>query len=246
MKLKILFVDDDEDILASFKAMLHSKRKEWKCQFVSCAKEGLKLIEQEPFDVVLSDMRMPCMDGADFLKIVEKLQPGAVRIIFSGYSESQALLKSVKNAHQFLSKPCSSEAVLGVIQRVTELRHILTDDSIRTLVTCLDTLPAMPELLVKITHELESPEPDLKRVADFVQKDVGVSATLMKLVNSSFFGFYGVISSPHHAVTLLGVEALKGLVLGVQLFKKLETECLGDYSVEKLWDHCLQTGYFAK
>jgi len=246
MKLKVLFVDDDENILNGFRAMLHSKRKEWKCSFSSTPKDGLNLVKQEKFDVVLADMRMPCMDGADFLKAVEEIQPRAVRIILSGYSESQSLLKSVKNAHQFLSKPCNSDTITGTIERVMELQPIITDESIKAIVTRLDSLPALPDLYIQIKKELESPDPDLKQVAKYVEQDVGMSATLMKLVNSSFFGFYDTITSPARAVILLGVDALKGLVLSVNLFKQLRPRELHGFSVKKLWSHSLETGGLAK
>ena len=246
MKRNILFVDDEQSVLDGFRTIVHSMRKEWKCWFALSGAEGLELIKREPFAVVIADMRMPGMDGADFLKEVENIQPGTIRMILSGYSEMQALLKSVKHAHQFLSKPCSSDKIIETIRRVTELAHILNDESVRTIVARLDALPAIPDLYVKISHELESSEPDLKRIGGLVERDVGMSATLMKVVNSSFFGFYENISSPTRAVTLLGTEAVKGLILGVHLLEKIDLSILAGYSVEKLWKHTLQAGYFAK
>lgn len=246
MTLKALFVDDDEHILASLKAMLHSRRKEWTCRFAPDPLQGLRMIEEDDYDVVLADMRMPFMDGADFLEQVEVIHPDAVRIILSGFSESQSLLKSARNAHQFLSKPTSSETITNTIERVMVLRPIITDESIRSTVTGLDSLPTLPDLFISIKEELEGPDPDLQKVAEYVEQDVGMSATLMKLVNSSFFGFYAPISSPGHAVVLLGVEVLKGLVLGISIFDQLNKTELAGFSVKKLWDHCLETGVLAK
>ena len=246
MKRKILFVDDDQSILDSFRTMLHFKRREWKCYFADSGAAGLEILDNHPIDVVIADMRMPGMDGADFLREVEARQPGAVRMILSGYSDMQLLLKSVKHAHQFLSKPCSSETVVETIRRVTELSHILNHDGVRQVVAGVDSLPAIPDLYVRIAEEMASPEPDLRRVAALVEQDVGVTATLMRVVNSSFFGFYDKVSSPGRAVVLLGVEALKGLVLGNSLLRALHCESLKGYSVDKLWEHSLQVGYFAK
>lgn len=246
MKRKILFVDDDQRILDGFRTMLHFKRKEWKCRFANNARKGLEFVDKERFDVVIADMRMPGMDGADFLREVEVRQPGTVRMILSGYSEMQALLKSVKHAHQFMSKPCSSETIIETIRRVTELSDILTDESVRTVVAHLDSLPAIPDVYVSISRELESGDPDLKQIGRLVERDAGITATLMKTVNSSFFGFYENILSPVRAVTLLGIEAVKGLVLGVRLLEELDLKKLPGYSVDKLWNHTLQTGYLAK
>lgn len=246
MRRRILFVDDDQDILDSFRTMLHFKRKKWKCYFATNATEGLKILDDSRIDVVITDMRMPGMDGAEFLREVEKRQPGTARMILSGYSDMQLLLRSVKHAHQFLSKPCSSETVVDAIRRVTELRYILEDGAVRSMVTGLDSLPVIPDLYLQLTKELQVPEPDISRIGSLVEKDVGMSATLMRVVNSSFFGFYETVSSPTRAVTLLGLEPLKGLVLGEHLLKKINLDDFPGYSVSKLWKHSLQTGYFAK
>ena len=246
MKRAILFVDDDQNALDGFRTMMHVKRKEWGCKFALNAEEGLKLVTNETFDVVISDMRMPGMDGNDFLKEVAKLQPGAIRMIFSGYSEMEALFKSAKYAHQFLSKPSSAEKVISTIQRALELDYILTNSKIRDVVTQLESLPAIQDLYIRISRELECAEPNLKHVAKLVEGDLGISTTLLKVVNSSFFGFYERIISPGHAAVLLGVEALKGLILGVQLLDKIDLSNIPNYSINKLWGHCLQTGYFAK
>ncbi|WP_419785599.1 HDOD domain-containing protein [Pseudodesulfovibrio sp.] len=246
MKRKILFVDDDQSILDSFRTMLHFKRKEWKCYFAPDGPAGLEIVDKHPLDVVIADMRMPGMDGADFLKEVERRQPGAVRMILSGYSEMQLLLKSVKHAHQFLSKPCSSDTVVDTIRRVTELSHILNHDGVRQVVAGVDSLPAIPDLYVRLSEELNKAEPDLKRVAALVEKDMGITATLMRVVNSSFFGFYDKVSSPARAVVLLGVEALKGLIIGESLLREIQCDSLAGYSVHKLWEHSMETAYFSK
>lgn len=246
MKRKILFVDDEQNVLDGFRTMLHFKRKEWKCKYAINAEKGLKLINREPFDVVVADMRMPGMDGADMLSEVQRIQPGTIRIILSGYSDMKALLKSTKHAHQFLSKPCSSDTLVSAIQRGIDLGYILNDESVKAIVGKLAALPALPDLYAKISKELESAEPNLKRIGKLVEKDVGMTATLMKVANSSFFGFYQKITSPSHAVTLLGLEALRGLILGVHILKEIKEAPLPGYSVEKLWEHSLGTGYFAK
>lgn len=246
MPFKILFVDDDVNIISSFKAMMHGVRKEWNCRYVTDARDALKLLEKVKFDIVIADMRMPHMDGAELLKEVAEIQPDSVRVILSGYSNMQALIKSAKHAHQFISKPCNSECLIRTIRRLMDIRHVLTNDSVRSMVTRLDALPALPDLYIAISEELNKPTPNLQKIGELVAKDPGISATLMKVVNSSFFGFYETVSSPSRAAVLLGTDILKGLILGVHFLQEIDTSVLGSYSVEKLWDHCLQTGYFAK
>lgn len=246
MKLNILFVDDDENILASFRSMLHAMRKVWTCHFATSAEEGLEMMRATSFDVVVADMRMPRMGGIEMLEVVERESPDTVRMILSGYSEKQSLLNSTKYAHQFLTKPCSSDCLIDAIRRVVQLRRILTEKKVRAAVTRIGALPALPEMFLEITRELNAAEPDLKRIGDLTCRDPGISATLLKVVNSSFFGFYEKVSDPSRAAVLLGTEILKGLVLGVHFLRQLDTDTLAGYSVAKLWNHSLEVGYYAK
>jgi len=246
MKRNILFVDDEQSILDGIRTSMHSMRKEWKCHFAISGADGLALLEKIEFDVVISDMRMPGMDGSDFLGEVAQRQPGAIRIVLSGYSDMTALLKSTKAAHQFMSKPCHSRNIQETIQRSIDLGSILKDEAVREVVSRLETLPVIPDLFVKISKELEAGDPNLNVIGKMIEKDVGITTTLMKVVNSSFFGFYDKVTSPTRAVTLLGIETVKGLLLGVHLLNEIDVSALDGYSVKKLWEHSLQTGYFAK
>ncbi|WP_147820305.1 response regulator [Salidesulfovibrio onnuriiensis] len=243
---RILFIDDDQNILDSFRAMIHLKRREWKGSYERNAEAGLKLLSEERFDVVVADIRMPGMDGAEFFEKVRDIQPRTIRVILSGYSDMQCLFKSAKFAHQFLSKPCSSAMLIDTLQRLVDLDDIMSNDAIREIIVRLKSLPVIPEIYLSVTKELQKPEPDLKWVGKLVEKDVGLSATLLKVVNSAFFGFYERVISPAHAVVLLGLDSLKGLILGVKLLGSFELPNVRDYSVDKLWQHSLQTGYFAK
>ncbi|QJB55917.1 response regulator [Pseudodesulfovibrio sp. zrk46] len=246
MKKRILFVDEDQNILDSFRAMLHVKRKDWKGSYASCANGGLELLGNEEFDVVVSDLRIPCLDGMEFLDKVRKVQPNAIRVVLSGYSDMQQLLNTTKYAHQFLSKPCSTNVLLDSIQRLLDIDDILNNDEIKNVVVQLKSLPTIPEIYLDVVKELEKAEPDLKLVGGLVEQDIGLSTNLLKVVNSPYFGFYQRVISPAHAVVLLGIDALKGLILGVKLIGSLDPAEEGHYSVGNLWNHCLQTGYFAR
>ncbi len=246
MKAKVLFVDDDPMVLAGFKAMFHLRRKEFQAAFALSGEEGLLLLDSADFDVIVADMRMPGMNGADFLAEAARRAPTALRVILSGYSEMDVVLRSVKPAHQFLSKPCKPDVLFGTITRILRLRHILTNEAVQQVVGRIESLPALPELYLKIQQALTSPDPSLKTIGALVGQDMGMSASVLKVVNSSFFGFYNKIISPAHAVNLLGVEVMKGLVLGIQFIKRFDLDLLPGYSLHKVWGHCLQTGTFAR
>ena len=100
---QIMFVDDDPALLQLYEAMFESMSGEWDLTFAENGKKALALMEKAPFDVLVSDMRMPGMSGAELLNQVMQHYPKTARIVLSGYAEQQDTLKSVGAIHQWLS-----------------------------------------------------------------------------------------------------------------------------------------------
>src|SRR5689334_4246696 len=117
MKKHILFVDDEPNVLEGLRRMLRPQRNEWNMAFVSSGEEALNELKRTPFDVLVSDMRMPKMDGMSLLSQVRAEYPHIVRIVLSGYSEYETALRAVPVANQFLMKPCDAETLKHVIER---------------------------------------------------------------------------------------------------------------------------------
>jgi DNA-binding NtrC family response regulator len=107
----VLFVDDEANVLSGLKRMLRSLRHEWTMEFVDGGEAALAYMSEHPIDVIVSDMRMPGMDGATLLKEVATRHPGAVRIALSGQSDQETLMKVAGIAHQYLSKPCDTDTL---------------------------------------------------------------------------------------------------------------------------------------
>ena len=246
MKKRLLFVDDESKLLEGLQRMLRPMRHEWEMSFVQTAQEALEHLSRDAFDVIVSDMRMPGMDGAQLLGNVMKRYPLMVRIILSGHSDQELALNSVKAAHQFLSKPCDPETLKSVILRACSLRDLLTEKSIKQFVSNMTSLPSLPSLYLEMMEELRSPNASLHRVGEIISKDIGMTAKILQLVNSAFFGLPRNVSSPSQAVTLLGLDTVRGLVLSIHIFQQLNPEKMLLLSLDKLWRHSLRTGIFAK
>lgn len=246
MKKRILFVDDEPNLLDSLRRMLHSQRAEWDLFFAQGGEEALALMSQAPMDVVVSDMRMPGMDGAHLLARVQELHPATVRIILSGHSEAAVALKAVKPAHQFLSKPCTPAEIKRVINRSLSLRDILSDEGVKRILTRIDSMPAVPALFLKLVEELRKDEPSVNTLGELIAQDVGMCAGVLKVVNSSFFGLRTHVASPHQAINLLGTETVKALVLSVNLFTRYSFGPEMDFDFEALWRHSARAGGLAR
>jgi len=245
MKTRVLFVDDEIRIIEGLRRSLRNMQQEWEMSFVGSGQEALDTLSQKPFDVVVSDMRMPGIDGAQLLAEVKKCFPQIARIILSGHSEQKFIMKSVPIAHQYLAKPCDVETLKSVVIRACKMRSLLADDSIKRIIADINTLPSLPPLYVELMEELQSPRVSIQRIASIVSKDIGMTAKILQLVNSAFFGLQQHVSSPFQAVTLLGIDTIRALVLSVHIFSHFDSK-ISSIPLERIWNHSLLTGILAK
>lgn len=246
MKPKILFVDDEQNVLDSLRLSLRPLRGKWDMGFALGGEVALKVLSESPHEVVVSDMRMPGIDGAQLLHEVQQRYPECVRIILSGYADEGSVLKTVRLAHQYLSKPCRPVDIIQAVDKALSLRDVLASRQIKTIISKLETLPALPKTYSQLATALQDENTTLKTVGDIVGKDVAISASILRLVNSAFFGLPTRVSSIHHAVNLLGAQTLRVLVLSTHLFSCLENKDLPSFSVSLLWEHSLRVACFAK
>jgi putative nucleotidyltransferase with HDIG domain len=235
---KILFVDDEISILDGLKRMLRPMRSEWETSFAPGGEAALSFMESTHFDVIVSDMRMPGMDGATLLEIVREKYPSTLRIILSGYTELQASLRAVPVAHQFLLKPCDPDMLRAGIARATSLGEALDSKMLTTLVGALRDLPSLPRVYGELKQALEEPNVTIEKISQIVEKDVAVSAKLLQLVNSAFFGLARDVTDVKTAVSCLGMNVLHDLVLTLEVFRTFTpNEFISEQFLEQFHRH---------
>src|SRR5450755_5082220 len=109
MSIRIVFVDDELNILQAMRRSFHHMREEWSMEFVSSGAAALESLAKTPADVIVSDMRMPGMDGWQLLAEVKKLYPQMVRLVLSCHADPGSIMRLIGIAHQYISKPGESE-----------------------------------------------------------------------------------------------------------------------------------------
>jgi HD-like signal output (HDOD) protein/ActR/RegA family two-component response regulator len=244
---KILFVDDEPNVLQALKRMLHSHRDLWEVAFAQGGEMALAMLDAAPCDVVVSDMRMPGMDGAALLACVREKYPETIRFILSGHADQNAALRAVPVAHQFLAKPCEAAALRAAIDRTCNLKAVLSDPSLCRAVGSMRELPAMPSSYLDLTKALADTDVSLDQVTRIVEKDVAVAAKLLQLVNSAFFGLSREVTSVRMAVNYLGVDVLKSLVLASGVFRSFEDAgMVQGFSPEQFQIHAYLTAKIAE
>ncbi len=246
MKKRILFVDDEPDILTSLRRMLRPTRSEWDMDFCESGPVALTKMAEAPYDVVVSDIRMPEMDGVELLSRIREQYPRTVRIALSGHSDQATLLRSVGPTHQFLAKPCDADNLIDVILRSCALRDLLADTSLVQFATTLESLPSLPTLYVEVMEELKSPTSSLAKVGDIIARDIGMTAKILQLVNSAFFGIPRQIASPAQAASLLGVEIIRSLVLSVKIFSEAGDSTPSQLDLDRIWRQAYHASLLGK
>jgi len=186
------------------------------------------------------------MNGAQLLNQVLRKHPRTVRIILSGYSDLEDAMNCVGVVHQFLRKPCSLVDLRNSLKRISELNTQLSDQGVRTLAARLSRLPSLPELYIEILHAIQSPNASVQGIADIAALDPALSAKLLQISNSAYFGSGQKVYSVADAVQLLGVGVIQSLALAVPLFEAFDKSKCPTFPLEQVWDHSAHTGALAR
>jgi HD-like signal output (HDOD) protein len=242
---RILFVDDDPNVLEGLESRLRRQRKKWIMRFVGSGKEALEILGTEPFDVVVSDMRMPKMDGATLLKAVQERHPEVVRIVLSGHADLECSLRAVPVAHQFLTKPCEPGLIESVVERACSLQALMGQETLKRVVGGIEKLPALPRIHSQLVAALTNEQTSAGDVAAILKQDMAVCAKTLQMVNSAFFRLSRRISKVEEAVTFLGLNTVKQIVLVVEVFRDQGKHAHCAEEIEALQAHAVLVGNVA-
>lgn len=216
-KKNILFVDDNENVINGIQRQLRPYREQWQLFFADNGPQALQLMEQQPIDLIVTDMMMPEMRGDQLLIAVSERYPATVRMILSGYADEENLKSGLEVSHQYLSKPCNADTLREAIAQVFKIQACVNNPRIIVGIGDINQLPSLP----KIYHELNAAIADENTtgndIAGIFSRDMVLSAKLLQLVNSPYFGLNRKISSLTDAVNLIGLKKLNSLVLSVHV-----------------------------
>jgi putative nucleotidyltransferase with HDIG domain len=216
----ILFVDDERAVLDGLRARLHALNSKWTMKFVESGALAITEMREHPYDVIVTDMRMPTMSGATLLEHVGANWPQTIRVVLSGFSELEMTTSLVPLAHQYLSKPCQPRQLENVIERCLLLHDLLSRPQLRAVVGRIQKLPSLPAIYAAFQSILSNESVTNAEVAALVTADAALAARVLQIVNSAFFRLAKRISSIEQAVTYLGFKSIRNLAMSVEVFSK--------------------------
>lgn len=237
---RILFVDDEQSILDGLQNLLRKKRKVWDMHFALGAAAALEKASQICFDVLITDMRMPGMDGATLLEKMKAQHPEVVRLILSGEADQEQMTRALSLAQQYLHKPCDSDTLCEAIEKALASREMHSDIRIHQMVGRILILPSPKSNYDELKHLARQSDTNLEAMADIIARDPSMAAKLLQIVNSAFFGLPHHTASIRQAVAYLGFDVLAGLVTMTHMFNLVEKRAVASQlSLEKMQAHSL-------
>ncbi len=241
MSKKILFVDDEPQILKALKRSFIDT--EFVVFTANSGAEALEFMETTAVDMVISDMRMPHMDGYELLKRIKEKDENIVRIMLSGYTDEKIVYKALLNnlAKSYLFKPWNNTELIQMIQHIFQIKEILNEPKLNELIVHQDDLPTPKDTYQKL-NLLIANDASSEEIGHVIEMDQAVCSKVLRISNSAFYGIK--TSSIKQAITYIGLNNVKDIVLSCSIFEnlKLSHELL-EYR-NMLWQHSSATSYY--
>lgn len=233
--LRLLLVDDDPQILTGLTRRIAGLREDWVVLACPSVDDALENMRCDPPDALVTDLKMPGQHGVNLLERARAMSSACFRVVLSGCAEKDLIMHSLDLSHRFFPKPCDASVLVGVIEAgVAELNKVDSVD-LRSWVAGNKSLPAVPRLYNRITALLNSPSTSTEQIAKEIEMDPSIAAKLLRSANSAYFGWRQGVNSVHDAVGFVGVDAVKSLVLGCEVF----ASATSDGWMEELWEHSI-------
>ena len=229
---QILFVDSRPEDVGNLLQAPGGSRYQWQAKLVTDGDQAMEALRNDTIDVIVSEIRLPDMSGANLLKDVAEQYPKTIRFALSENIERETVLSTVGNVHQYLAKPCPPEGFFKLLDNSVSLRDLLGDSP--------------PEVYSRLVEELKSEEASLRNVAEIISRDVGLTVKILQMVNSAFFGLRTHVESPLHAVTLLGLDTIQSLVLSAGVINQFKAPVLPGFSLDGFHSRGLAVGTSAR
>ncbi|MGK9475632.1 HDOD domain-containing protein [Melioribacter sp. OK-6-Me] len=246
MEPSIIFVDDEINVLNGLRRSLYASQFKWKASFIQSGVEALNVLKSERCDIIISDIKMPGIDGSELLRIVKKNYPQVVRFALSGFHKEDLAIQSSNIFHQYFAKPFEWNLLREKIEPVMILKELIVNNRTIELINSGDVVPALPEIYYKLERELNSEDISIHRIVNIISKDIALTAKILHLANSAYFGTVAQITNLHQAVTMLGINIIKSLVLYINIFNFVnKNPRIKDY-IEELWSHSILVASLSK
>lgn len=233
MQKKILFVDDEKQILKSIRRLFMDT--EYEVFIAESGMEALKILENQEINLIISDMRMPNMNGYELLSEVKKRFPHIIRIILSGFAEERIVFDSLQKniAKLYILKPWENSSLIDTIDKVFQIENVLNhNNNVLKLIKSAEELPTIKKSYQKIIEEIER-NVEIYRIVDAIEYDSSIASKLLHIINSSYYSVK--TGSIKRAVAYLGLDNVRNIVIASAFIDSLGFNSKDTEILEILW-----------
>jgi HD-like signal output (HDOD) protein len=217
MRPRAVFVDDDDVLLRGLRRLLCRKLPDWDLAFMPSGPAALDELARAPADVVISDLSMPEMDGATFLRRVQADHPATARLLMTGHADPSLLGDTTQSCHQWFAKPTEPEVLTETLERVIALHRLVPSTEIRGIVAAHNQLLAEPTVYARLGRLLGSPRAPIADVSRLVASDIGMVARILHMARSARVAHIDPPRRVHDAVVHVGLGMMRALVLEIDI-----------------------------
>ena len=230
MAKSILFVDDEMQILKALKRLFRGK--EYNVFFADSGIRALEILEENFIDLLISDIRMPNMDGFELLRIAKNKYPATLRVALSGFTDNKKIFSALDDnlAKLYMFKPWDNNELISTIDKIFTIEEVLKDENLLNLINNLDQLPTLP-FLYKELSDLVEKDADIDLISKKIEEDQSIASKILKVANSAFYG--AKTGSISQAIMYIGLLNVKNIVLTNSVFKTSSNQ---EYH-NLLWNH---------
>ena len=244
--IKVLLVEVSPAAGEQLLQRLAVLKADWSMRCVVGEAAALTALAESPADVVITELAGPDFDGVALLRTVRERWPSIARFVLSANTSTQLLMKALPVAHQILCRPFDPAQLQRTVFRACALSSKLYSNGVMASLGSLKSLPAVPRLYQLLSQELDSGRATPKSVATIIEQDMSMTARLLQLVNSAFFGLSRRITNIREAVTYLGFEPIRNLVASSEMFRAMSKLCSPvGFSLDAVQQHSQRVGTIA-
>ncbi|MCE5187419.1 MAG: HDOD domain-containing protein [Planctomycetaceae bacterium] len=245
--MRILLIDDDPHILEGLKRMLSSISAIKQIDACLSGKAALDLAKTTSgYDLVVCDLQMPQLNGVQVLEQFRTSSPGTIRFVLTGMIDHPLHHAALRLSHQMIAKPCRPEILRELIERALRLKRHLSQSELSSILPRLQALPSLPKTYRRVMDYLVLPTASCRGLSRLISEDIGMSARLMQLANSAYYGKPGKVHNPVQAVVYLGMRTIEALILRQGIFSQIDPALAARFGASALESHCMRVGCLAK
>ena len=240
----LLFVGGDEDWLGQVERDLAGLESNWNCSRATDCSQAMEKWASGSFDTLILDGNTT--DGAKLLKTLEKELAHSICIVRCQTLDRATSSQWKGSGAALMAEDADAATLISSVKRSARIRDWLADAAIKQLVSQIRKLPAQPKLHTLVTDELQSANGSMDTVGKLISQEPVMSAKILQVVNSAFFGLTREISDSTESVMVLGAERIKALILLAGVFSQYSGAKCPGFSPEPVWSHSIQVGAFAR